>query len=563
MTPQERQLIDDLFDRLAKLESAPRDPDAAAAIAQGLRTAPNAVYALVQTVLVQDEALKRANSRIQELEAGNAPEPNQSGGFLDSMRDTIFGQSQPHGSVPNVPPPEIPAARYGTAARCCSRRQPQGHYQGQYDRATSRPILRRAAAAVRRRRRLLSRDRGGVGGRHGRRLAAAQQHPLDDGRQPSRLRRCRRDRRPRRQARLRGAINPAATSRATPASTISARPRRSRRRQFARRDCSIQASNDDDRTTIRPGRHGSGFGRFRRRWRQRLRLTDRRRFGNKRPLARAAVCGSSHRATSDHDDPGADIDAAIEVDHVLVAHPDAAGRHVGADRPGLVGAVDAIERGSQIHRARAERILRTAFHVPRQIGTAHQHFRRRGPVRPFLLGRNRLDARPGESRACRRRCRSAAPCRCPAPGTGTCSAYRRRSCRGFPCRDSRRAASRISDRTGAGSDRWPVPARRIDLLRLDLRQQRTLRFVGRLLLIDRLLRVAAGLLLAVAEQELDEAAAHVGALGIGGADRGGGLRRLIGVDHAGFLRASHRTPRRDGFRQRERRRRRAAQGRFS
>ena len=73
MTPQERQLIDDLFDRLARLESAPRDPEAAAAIAQGLRKAPNAIYALVQTVLVQDEALKRANDRIQELEAASAP----------------------------------------------------------------------------------------------------------------------------------------------------------------------------------------------------------------------------------------------------------------------------------------------------------------------------------------------------------------------------------------------------------------------------------------------------------------------------------------------------------
>ena len=72
MTPQERQLVDDLFDRLSKVESAPRDPDAAAAIAQGLRQAPNAVYALVQTVLLQDEALKRAHSRIQELEARRA-----------------------------------------------------------------------------------------------------------------------------------------------------------------------------------------------------------------------------------------------------------------------------------------------------------------------------------------------------------------------------------------------------------------------------------------------------------------------------------------------------------
>ena len=69
MTPQERQLIDDLFDRLARLESARRDPEAMSAIMQGLRNAPNAVYALVQTALVQDEALKRADMRIQELEA--------------------------------------------------------------------------------------------------------------------------------------------------------------------------------------------------------------------------------------------------------------------------------------------------------------------------------------------------------------------------------------------------------------------------------------------------------------------------------------------------------------
>ena len=108
MTPQERQLIDDLFDRLARLESAKRDPEAMSAIMQGLRSAPNAVYALVQTALVQDEALKRADMRIQELEAAvGQPEQGQSGGFLDSMRDAIFGQNQSHGSVPNVRAPEM------------------------------------------------------------------------------------------------------------------------------------------------------------------------------------------------------------------------------------------------------------------------------------------------------------------------------------------------------------------------------------------------------------------------------------------------------------------------
>jgi hypothetical protein len=105
MTPQERQLIDDLFDRLSKLENSPRDRDAEAAIMEGLRRAPNAAYALVQTALVQDEALKRADARIQELEGHGAEQP-QSGGFLDSMREKILGQGQsqgePRGSVPNA-----------------------------------------------------------------------------------------------------------------------------------------------------------------------------------------------------------------------------------------------------------------------------------------------------------------------------------------------------------------------------------------------------------------------------------------------------------------------------
>ena len=107
MTPQERQLVDDLFERLSKMESTPRDPDAAASIAQGLRSAPNAIYPLVQTVLLQDEALKRANSRIQELESQGAPQQGQGGGFLDTMRGAMLGQGQGGGSVPNVPPPDV------------------------------------------------------------------------------------------------------------------------------------------------------------------------------------------------------------------------------------------------------------------------------------------------------------------------------------------------------------------------------------------------------------------------------------------------------------------------
>ena len=131
MTPQERQLVDDLFDRLSKLEGTPRDPDAAAAIAQGLRSAPNAVYALVQTVLLQDEALKRADSRIQELEAGGAGEQRQSGGFLDSMRETIFGQER--GSVPNVRPPDMASRPTWNSGQVLQQAQgPAPYNQGSY-----------------------------------------------------------------------------------------------------------------------------------------------------------------------------------------------------------------------------------------------------------------------------------------------------------------------------------------------------------------------------------------------------------------------------------------------
>src|ERR1700733_8046116 len=107
MTPQERELVTELFDRLATLENQPRDGDAERTIIDGLRRAPNATYALVQTALVQDEALKRANARIEELEAGLGGEPaSRPTGFLDGMRDALLGRRDPArgGSVPSVRP---------------------------------------------------------------------------------------------------------------------------------------------------------------------------------------------------------------------------------------------------------------------------------------------------------------------------------------------------------------------------------------------------------------------------------------------------------------------------
>jgi hypothetical protein len=106
MTPEEANLIKELFNRLYTLENAARDREAEALIQDGLQYAPHAPYALVQTVLVQDEALKRANARIQELEAGagGGDAPPRDTSFLGGVRDSLLGRRDSRGSVPSVSP---------------------------------------------------------------------------------------------------------------------------------------------------------------------------------------------------------------------------------------------------------------------------------------------------------------------------------------------------------------------------------------------------------------------------------------------------------------------------
>ena len=64
----------------------------------------------------------------QELEAQGGAEQQQSGGFLDSMRDAIFGQSQPRGSVPNVPPPEASSRPVWNSGQAMQQSQGPGTY---------------------------------------------------------------------------------------------------------------------------------------------------------------------------------------------------------------------------------------------------------------------------------------------------------------------------------------------------------------------------------------------------------------------------------------------------
>lgn len=66
MTPQERQLIESLVQRLTQAapQAGPRDPEAEAFIQQRFRSLPGAAYYMTQTLLVQERALREAEARL-------------------------------------------------------------------------------------------------------------------------------------------------------------------------------------------------------------------------------------------------------------------------------------------------------------------------------------------------------------------------------------------------------------------------------------------------------------------------------------------------------------------
>ena len=65
MNPQEKQLIEDVFNRLASVAGGAKDQAADQLIRDALRKLPDAPYYLVQTVIVQAQGLERAATPVQ------------------------------------------------------------------------------------------------------------------------------------------------------------------------------------------------------------------------------------------------------------------------------------------------------------------------------------------------------------------------------------------------------------------------------------------------------------------------------------------------------------------
>jgi hypothetical protein len=113
MQQQERDLIADLFGRLQQYENQPRDAEAERLIASYVARQPASPYLLVQTAIVQEEALKQAKARIAELEARASGQGSGQGSFLGNAP-----RPGPWGAPAPAPvPAQAPAQPWGAASQ--------------------------------------------------------------------------------------------------------------------------------------------------------------------------------------------------------------------------------------------------------------------------------------------------------------------------------------------------------------------------------------------------------------------------------------------------------------
>ncbi len=91
MTPDERNMISDLANKLAQTPAPPRDPEAEDFIRTRIGSRPDALYLMTQTVLIQNMALQQAQRQISELQqrGGSSVSPVSGGSFLGGRAGAV------------------------------------------------------------------------------------------------------------------------------------------------------------------------------------------------------------------------------------------------------------------------------------------------------------------------------------------------------------------------------------------------------------------------------------------------------------------------------------------
>lgn len=102
MTPDERNMLTELANKIAQTPAPPRDPEAEDLIRTQIGKRPDALYLMTQTVLIQNMALQQAQKQIQELQQNRGSSNAGSGSFLgQNTASSGWQQQQPQYSQPS------------------------------------------------------------------------------------------------------------------------------------------------------------------------------------------------------------------------------------------------------------------------------------------------------------------------------------------------------------------------------------------------------------------------------------------------------------------------------
>ncbi len=135
MTPEERQLLSGLFDRLRSADPGPIDQEAMNLINDSIRANPKAAYVMAQSVLVQEEMLNTASARVEELEkeVASLKKPVQSAPSAFAPPRSALGSAAPRrmGGGMGGGMGRNPGAGMGMAPGGNGQGQPYGQPYGQ------------------------------------------------------------------------------------------------------------------------------------------------------------------------------------------------------------------------------------------------------------------------------------------------------------------------------------------------------------------------------------------------------------------------------------------------
>ncbi|MDQ2840212.1 MAG: DUF2076 domain-containing protein [Acidobacteriota bacterium] len=92
MTPDERNMLNDLADKIAQTPAPPRDSEAENIIRTRIGNRPDALYLMTQTVLIQNLALQRAQQQLQDLQGRSGqPQVSSASSWLGQQQAPGYG----------------------------------------------------------------------------------------------------------------------------------------------------------------------------------------------------------------------------------------------------------------------------------------------------------------------------------------------------------------------------------------------------------------------------------------------------------------------------------------